>query len=145
MQTIQSFRRNDERNLYFLFCFRCRNFQIDVEQRRVGILESRSHGQFVRRFRSTAAGSRSVPVGAARPSAPGIRTTTVHIADAESASGAPDTRRSQQQVIAEQIGTLKSLQAASVHVYNVQSTWYIIIICKIYTWCARPPIAYYII
>jgi len=141
------YRRNDERNSCFLFWFRCRDFQIDVEQRGVGVLEPSSHGQFVRRFRSTAAGGRPVPVGAARPSAPGIRTTTVHTADAESASGAPDTRRSQQQVVAEQIGTLKSLKGASVHVYNVQSTWYIIIICvkHTYTWCARPPIASYII
>lgn len=92
----------------FFFSHRCRDFQINVEQRGVGVLEPSSHGQFVGRFRSTATGGCTVPVGAAGPTAPGFRTATVHTADAESASGAPDARRSQQQVVAEQIGALKS-------------------------------------
>jgi len=86
---------------FMFFRHRCRDFQIDVEQRRIGVLKPSSHGQFVWRFRSTAAGSRPVPIGATRPTASGVRTTAVHTADAESASGAPNARRSQQQVVAE--------------------------------------------
>lgn len=81
--------------------FRCyRNFQIVVEQRGVGVLEPGGHGQLVRRFGAATTSGRAVPVGTAGPAAPGFRPTAVHSAHAQSAGGAPDTGRSQQQVVA---------------------------------------------